>query len=132
MQRFRNLRCGLLVALLLAGAGCGQKLDYDSTVQLDAGQVQSMMIDAPKREQRVSVTVTSSSSPIDVYVVLDKDKEAGKQALLDGKKPAAALASQAETQDATLEATMPANSAFAILLGGASKTSQVKVKVTGR
>jgi hypothetical protein len=101
-------------------------------VQLDAGEVQSLSVEPPKRDQKVSVTATSSSSPIDVYLVLDKDKEAGKQALLDGKKPAASLARKAKTQDATLEATIPANTGFAVLLGGAGKSSQVKIKVTGR
>ena len=62
----------------------------------------------------------------------EKDKEAAKQALLDRKKPAASFAGKVKTQEATLEATIPANTGFAILLGGASKNSQVKVKVTGR
>jgi hypothetical protein len=122
----------LLAFLFLALPGCGQRLNYETTVDLPEGEVQSLMIDAPKREQKVSVTVSSAGSPIDVYVVLDKDKEAGKQALLDHKKPAGSLASKTKTQDATLEVAIPANTGFAILLGGASKNSRVTVKVTGR
>jgi hypothetical protein len=132
MQTILRLRRPLLAALLLVVAGCGQKLNYDTTVQLGDGEVQSLSIEPPKREQKVSVTVTSSGSPIDVYIVLDKDKEAAKQALLDRKKPAEALASKVKTQDATLEATIAANTGFAVLLGGANKNAQVKVKVTGR
>jgi hypothetical protein len=127
-----RLRCSVPVFLILALAGCGQRLDYESTVQLDAGEVQSLGVDPPRREQRVSVTVTSTSVPVDVYVVLEKDKESGKQALLDVKKPAESLASKTKTQQATLEATIPAKTGFAILLGGATKSSQVKVKVIGR
>lgn len=132
MRTIRS-RHGLFLAILfLALPGCGQKLDYESTLELNAGEVQSLAVDAPRREQKVSVTVTSSASPIDVYVVLEKDKEAAKQALLDGKQPAESLARKVKTQDATLEATIPANTKFTILLGGASKSSQAKVKVTGR
>jgi hypothetical protein len=121
-----------LTIVLLALAGCGQRLDYESSLQLNAGEVQSLAVDAPRREQRVSVTVTSAGGPVDVYVVLEKDKESGKQALLDGKKPAESLASKLRTQTATLEATIAANTGFAILLGGAGKSSQVRVKVSGR
>ncbi|SRR6266404_876944 len=132
MRTIRGLRCSLLAILLLVLPGCGQKLDYETAVELDEGQVQLIFIDPPKKEQKVSVTVTSSGSPIDVYVVLDKDKEAGKQALLDRKKPTGSLASKTKTQNATLEATIPANTGFAILLGGANKNSRVTAKVTGR
>lgn len=132
MQTLRCLRRSLLTLVLLVLAGCGQRLDYETTVDLDEGQVQSLSIDAPKREQKASVTATSSTAPINVYVVLDKNKEAAKQALLDRRQPAEALARQVKTQDATLEATIPANTRFAVLLGGASKHTQVKVKITGR
>jgi hypothetical protein len=132
MRTMLRLRRCLLATILLAPLGCGQKLNYETTVQLDDGQVQSLSIDPPRKDQSANVTVSSSGSPIDVYVVLEKDKEAGKQALLDSKKPAESLARKVKTQDAILEATIPANTGFAILLGGASKSSQVKVKVTGR
>jgi hypothetical protein len=132
MRTLRILRCCFLTSIFVALAGCGQKLDYETAVQLEAGDVQLLAIDPPKREQKVTVTVTSSGSPISVYVILGKDKEAAKQALLDSKKPTGALASNVKTQEATLEATIPANTGFGVLLGGASKSSQVKVKVTGR
>ncbi len=131
MLTSRYGRCSLWAISLLLLSGCGQKLDYETSLDLDEGQVQSISVDPPKREQKVSVTATSSSSPIDVYVVLDKDKEAGKQALLDRRKVAAALASQTKTQSATLEVTIPANTGFAILAGGAGKSSHVTVKVRG-
>lgn len=127
-----RLRSSLLASIVLALPGCGQKLYHETTVQLSAGEVQLLLIDAPRRDQKISVTVTSSGSPIDVYVVLAKDKEAGKEALLNGKKPTESLAGKVKTQDATLEANIPANTEFAVLLGGASKSSQVKMKVTGR
>src|SRR5947209_6330543 len=132
MRKILSLRRSFLALLLLALTGCGQRLNYERTVELSSGDVQLILIDPPKREQQVSVMVSPVGSPIDVYVVLDKDSEAGKQALLDHKKPAGSLASKTKTQEATLEATIPANSGFAILLGGASKSTRVTVNVTGR
>ena len=132
MPRIVSLRRCLLATTLLLLPACGQKLDYESTLQVDDAQVQSISVDPPKKEQKVNVVVTSSASPVDVYVVLEKDKEAGKQSLLNGNKPAESLTGKLKTQDTTLEATIPANTGFAILLGGASKSTQVKVKVTGR
>src|SRR6266851_10501588 len=132
MRRIRSLRRCLLASLLLIVPGCGQKLDYETSLQLGEGEVQALSIDAPTRAQKVSVRATSSGSPIDFYVVLEKDKEAGKQALLDRKKAPQAVVGIAKTQEATLEAMVPVKTGFVILLGGASKSSQVKVKVTGR
>jgi hypothetical protein len=132
MRTIRSLRRTLFALLLLVLPGCGQKLNYETTVDLDEGQVQSILIDAPKSEQKVTVTVNSAGAPIDAYIVLDKDKEAGKQALLNRQKPPQSLAGKVKTQDATLEATVPANTGFALLVGGASKNSRVSVKVTGR
>jgi hypothetical protein len=126
------LRGFLLAAVLAVLPGCGQRLNYETTVHLSDGDVQLVLVDPPRSEQNVTVTATSSSSPVDVYLVLDKDKEAAKQTLLDRRKPAAVLAGVAKTRDATLEATIPAKSGFAILLGGASKQSEVRVRVTGR
>src|SRR5438128_4535389 len=101
MRRTLSLRRGLLAGLLLIASGCGQKLDYETTLQLGDGEVQTLSIDAPKRPQRVRVSATSSGSPIDFYVVLEKDKEAAKQALLDRKKPTHPLVGIAKTQEAT-------------------------------
>jgi hypothetical protein len=131
MRRMTTAFSGLPIALLLALPGCG-RLGYETTVQLGAGEVQALSIDAPRSEQKVSVAVTSSGSPVDVYAVVEKDKEAAKEALLDRRKPAAFLAGQAKTQDATVEATVPGHTAFVILVGGASKPTQVHVKVMGR
>ena len=131
MRAILRLRPCLLAAIVLGLPGCG-RLYHETTVQLGAGEVQLLLIDAPKRDQKISVTAASSGSPIDVYVVLAKDKEAAKEALLSGKKPAESLAGKVKTPDATVEATIPANSEFAIILGGANKNTQVKLKVTGR
>jgi hypothetical protein len=130
MRKIVSLRGCLFLAVLLTLPGCG-RLNYETTVPLGAGEIQALRIDAPRREQKVSVTVTSAGSPVDVYVILEKDKAAAEEALLDRKKPAASLAGTMKVQEATLQATIPANTAFVVLLGGANKPSQVKVKVTG-
>ena len=124
------MRLGLL--LLVLAAGCQAPLNFEKTVQLGAGDVQAFPVDAPRREQKVSVAVTSSNSPLDVYIVLEKDQEATKQALLAYRKPASVLAGMEKTQEARLEATIPARNAFVVMLGGATKDTSVKLKLTGR
>jgi hypothetical protein len=130
MQRL--VRLLLVVAICLLGtAGC-QKLDYEKTVNLGAGEVQAISIGPPTREQKITVVASSTGSTLNVCLVLEKDVEAAKQAMLDGKAPKEPLASKEKAQEATLEATVPAKTGYAIVLGGASKSCEVKVKVTGR
>jgi len=127
----RTAFCGLVGLALLATMGC-QKLNYEKTISIDIGEVQSILIDAPKRDQKVSVAISSPDSAVNVCVVLEKDQGAAKKSLLDGKKPAEALANKDKVKDDTLEASIPGGSDFAVLLSGAAKSTQVKVKITGR
>jgi len=121
--------CGLA---LLGSAGC-QKLDSERSIHLDAGEVQIIRIGPPRSDQKVTVVVDSPRSSINVYLVLEQDQEEAKQALLlDRKLPQLPLAGKEKTNSATLEATVPARNGFAVMLSGAEKATDVKLKVTGR
>jgi hypothetical protein len=111
--------------------GC-QKLDDERTFEVGPGKIRSMLIDPPTKEQKVTVTISSSISPVTVYVVPAKEQEAAERAMESGKQPNQSFAGKEKSQEATLEATIPANTGYAIIVGGAIKDSQVKVKVTGR
>ncbi len=125
----RRSLCFLASAVLLAGC---QKLDYEQTLKMEAGDVKSFPVDPPRSEQKVTVTVTSTIAPVNVYLVLEKDQEAALKALDHYQKPVNPLASQEKTQDATLEATVPAKTGYVVLLAGATKDTEVKIKITGR
>jgi hypothetical protein len=112
-------------------AGC-QRLDYEKTFAMEAGDVQMCPVDAPRSEQKVMVTVTSTATPVDVYVVLEKDQEDAVKAIHDYKKPANPLASAAKTTKAELETTVPAKTPYVVILSGAVKSTEVTLKITGR
>ena len=134
MRQTAPLAWALLGSLLLLSGGC-QRLDDERTVQLAPTQVHTIQFDAPRSDQKVTVTMSSPGALVEVYVVLEQNREAAVQSLDQGKRPAKEqiLASSEKTEEATLEATVPARSAFAVLLNSkAGKTAQVKVKVTGR
>ena len=113
--------------------GC-QRLNEEQNVTLGVGEVKGLSIEPPRSEQKVTVTVTSSASPVDVYVVLDPNRAAVSQSLEKGMAPEASkvLASQKKVQEASLEATIPAKTAYAVVLAGATKDTQVKLKIQGR
>jgi hypothetical protein len=120
----------LPVLLAVTLVGC-QRIDYRRTIDVDAGDVQAIVIDPPRSEQKVTVTATSSSCPVSVYLVLERDQSQARQTMMDYKAPTGALAGQEKTQDATLEATIPAKNGFAVLIGGATRSTQVNLHVKG-
>jgi hypothetical protein len=98
---------------------------------MEPGDYKTFEMDPPRREQKVIITVTSSAAPVNVYLVAADDLQAATKAVEHFGKPANPLASQEKTQDATLEATIPAKTGYAVLLAGATKETEVKIKITG-
>jgi hypothetical protein len=124
----------LLLLLPVLLAGCRRSLTYEKTVTVDAGDAyHAQTIDPLAREQQVTVTITSATAPVSVYLVLEKDREAAQDSLRLEKAPSNVLAKQEKVQEATLEATVPAHSSYTVLLVPvAHKTAQVALKITGR
>ena len=83
MQRTAPL--ALLVSMLLALGGC-QRLDDERTVPLEPTQVHTILFSAPRSDQQVSVTMNSPGAPVEVYVVLEQDREVAVQSLEQGKR----------------------------------------------
>jgi hypothetical protein len=122
-----------LVAISLAVAvGC-QRLDVKRTIHVNPGDVQDVIIDPPRSEQNIKVGVTSNT-PIDVYVILSSNGDAVKGKLLASQKPddSKILVKELKTENASLDATIPAKNEFRVLLTGAKKAADVNVSVTNR
>lgn len=130
MRVTAKLACGLVAFLLLAMTGC-QKLKYEKTLEVDVGAVQALIIDGPQREQQVVVEATSDE-PVSVYLVLEKDNTVGQDAVMFGSVPDNTLGKEEKKKEIKFEATIPAKSDFVVLVGGAVKKANVKVKVTGK
>ena len=121
----------LLGLALLVPVGC-QKVDYQHTISMEAGDIKSTTITAPQREQHVRVAVDSSASPVDVYIVLEKDRQQAIEALNKDKPLAQALASKKRVRNDTLEATIPAKNEYAVVLTGAGGPTAVQLHITAR
>jgi hypothetical protein len=126
-MRCRVLVCALVFAVLAPGC---QKVNINKTITLSAGSIEAPTIDAPRGQQKIRVTV-ASAEPVDVDVVLEANKAAVMDSLSLGKRPAAdkVLVSKAKTKADTLSATIPAGKEYAIVLSGATKTTEVKLSV---
>jgi len=127
-------------AAALAAPGC-QRVNQQKTVSLAPGEVVApFIVDAPATSQTVSVTVTPSGAPVDVYVVLEKDREAAQQELekavmargVGAPKEGAAqsvknsLGGQANIdKETTVTGTVPAKNAYAVIVGNPGKTTSV-------
>jgi hypothetical protein len=127
----------LYVALVLCfggAVGCGQKVDMEKTVSLGLGDIEvPFIVSPPKSQQSVTVEV-SSGAPVDVYLLLEENREAVKNKLKAGKAPDAShlIASEMKTTSGTLQGTVPAGKEYAVVVAGAKKNTEVKLKLKGR
>jgi hypothetical protein len=116
---------------LLAG-GCNRALNFEKTLAMGPGDVKSFSVDAPRGEQKVTVTFTSSEAPVDVYVALEKDLESAASAIQNFKTPNSVLANQLKARTGSIEAVIPAKEAFGVIVANAIKDSSVQVKIAGK
>jgi hypothetical protein len=120
---------GLLTAL----AGC-QRLDLDKSYTVAAGGTQAIHLDAPRSTQDLKVEISSPGKPVSACVVKEEESTKAEEALNNGKEPAAALAYTGKAENLTLQAKIPAKTAFAVLVFNPDRRdpASVKIKVTGR
>jgi hypothetical protein len=134
MRAIRLLPCLLLLLVPLVLSGCRKVVSFEKSVTVVGGEAyQEFTIDPPPRDQKVDVTVSSATAPVNVYVVLEKDLAAVQDSLRLEKSPANVLEKRERVQDASLEVTVPARSSFTVLLtpvGG--KTAQLNLKIKSR
>jgi hypothetical protein len=130
-RRMTAVAC-VLSALLLAGC---QRTLYDKAVTIDGVTfVHDVDVDAPTREQKVAVEFSSPGVPVDVWVVLTEKKPAVKNKLMGRMRPddADVLGGKEQSESGTVEATVPAGKEYTVLVGRASKKTEVKLKVMGK
>jgi hypothetical protein len=131
MSRRRAVLALLSVtALVVAMPGC-QRVNIEKTVTLEFGDIkQAAIIDAPSGEQKIRVQI-DATEPIDVDVALVSNFPEIEKALTSHKRPDAGkvLASKQDFKSDSVDATIPAGKSYTVILSGAKKTSQVKLKV---
>jgi hypothetical protein len=130
-------RTVLLLPLLFA-VGCFSRggFSHETSYSLEAVQARSTTVDAPARDQKVTVKVTSDVG-VNVYVAATRDLpptiDDVNNMLNSNKKPQKLLASAEKVQDQTLELTVPAKTEFQVIVyNPTNKSASVKVKVDGK
>jgi hypothetical protein len=121
----------LLAAMMPLLSGC-QRLNDERTVHVTAGSVQPIEFDPPRYDQKLTVSVHSPGAPVTVYLVRQENSEAAQNRMYQGKAPEESLAGKEKVEETTLEATVPAKTAFALLIRADKTTAEVHLKTTGR
>jgi hypothetical protein len=134
-MRNRAGALAVLAAVLLAG-GC-QKLNVEKTITLDPIDIHEIDVDPPAYQQKVTVTITPTSGPVSAYLCTEANKQVVKNALGRDKAPPAdkvlgSRESKGGPEAYTFEATVPAKTAYSLLLKGGGKKTEAKIKLTGR
>ena len=120
---------GCVGITMIVCAGC-QKISVEKTVTMDVGDMKgAALIDGPKSEQKIKVEFTSSECPVNVFVVVGKDSNKILDELFKAAPKADIRAKSEKAKEGTLDATIPANEDYGVYLSGASKKTEVKVKI---
>jgi hypothetical protein len=131
MRVARRMSGCLLAPLVLVACGCAQHFELEKTVTVTAGNFYVVGVDPPRSSQKVTVAV-SAPAKFSVFLVLD-NKDVVDKALNQGVAPAASLDKKEGVQEATLEATVPGKSGYAVLIRNDSpRDEEVHVKISGR
>jgi hypothetical protein len=118
-------RLAFLAVVLVAGCS---KIHESRSFEVEPGGSHSVAISAPLSEQTIKVTATSDS-PINVWVLLDKNVGEIKDDFNPETLKEGIIAKEKNTKDATLTATIPAKENYRIFINGATKKASVTVKV---
>ena len=133
MRGVSKSNAGILAIACVIFAGC-QKINLEKTVDLDTQEAKApFIVDGPARDQDVTVTVTpEKGTPVDVYVVLEKDSAAALADMTSQRPPMNTLASRTKIDgEAKLTAKVPAKNAYAVIVGNANKNTKAGIKVEG-
>jgi hypothetical protein len=124
MKRLRAVAVLLITAAVIWGC---RKVADEKQSPLDPGQIVFYSVPAVKN---LSVEFsTDPSTPVDMYIVVDKDAEKAKNDMQNGKPPANPLATQ-KGASGTITASNPTKTEMTVLVTSTKKTT-VKVKING-
>jgi hypothetical protein len=119
----------MLVALV--PLGCQSKLNVQNSYKIDSGGIQTLTLDAPRYDQKMTVTVTTDA-PVNVQVYLQEDAGTVEKDLTTKQKSDKVLANWKGDSTGTLEATVPAKKSAVVRVEAAGKPANVTVKVVGK
>jgi len=124
----RRLFLAALAVLLSLLAGC-QRLNFEKEATLDAKNDPLLFsIEGAQSESKINIKV-DSDKPVNVWVILEDDKETALTEVLNKKRPARAHAGEENKEKIELDTTIPAKKSIDVVVSQAKGTSG-KAKVT--
>lgn len=120
----------LVLAGLVLVVGCSDPRFYDRrTEEVTPAAPITIPIDAAKRERVITVQAKSSGPMFDIHLFLSKDQE-GAESSIFGNKSELLLDSAKKTQEATVEATVPAGEELMVfVIAAENKTLSVELEM---
>lgn len=122
-------RVGLLAVALFA-AGCQSKLHDERTLNLDVGSIRTILIDAPRYDQQVVVTMTANAD-VTIAAYLKKNQSAVEAQLERNSNPSAVLAFQENVRNTTLNLTVPGKEDWVVRVQSDKSAATVKLSIKG-
>jgi hypothetical protein len=120
-----------LMALACVLGGCYRSvLNQERTLDVRPGFINEILVDPISRDQNIKIEFTASS-PVSVYVLVEKDKETVKREIESRKEPLTnVLARKDKADNGSFEVPIAANNTAVVLVTHASKPTQVTLKLT--
>jgi hypothetical protein len=109
--------------LLIVGVGCGSKVNQTSTLSVKPGEARMLIVEGPKKNQRVRVEISAASAPVNVFVILSKDESGMERevAISKPKKPTSAINGDYNVKTWSGEADIPAGAEFMVWVQAVSR-----------
>ncbi len=124
--------CLIIACMALTLTGCNKALNHQKTITVGPGEIKSFSVDAPRQNQKVTVAFKSSNTPVDVFIVLEKDFDIATKIIQSDQKAGPFLNKLEKSKEGSISADIPAKAEFGVIVAGAVKDTSVEVKLTSK
>jgi hypothetical protein len=125
------MRKALLFVVLVLLTGCRAKLNSESVVRVNVGELKSTIVDPISKSQTINISAKSLDGKFNLYCFLEKDQTEVEKSITQNKISDKVLAHELKTSTAAIHATIPANEGAVVLLTCTDhKSADVKLKIT--
>ena len=128
----RNLTMCIGVFLLGMACGCGKTLDQDASFDVPM-EGKFLTVEPITTEQNVKVTGTATGAPVNVYLYLEKNRQAAEKDILAKKLVSPVIPAKVEKAETfTLTATIPANETAVVQVTRAGMAAKVQLRISNK
>jgi hypothetical protein len=117
------------LAALACAIGCTPRLDLNETIPIAPGSAQQRILPAVRQAQKIKIDVQATGSPVDVFVYLEKNKDAAQKEIYANGGPNL-LAAKKKIDSAQFEVSIPPAESTVIDIMPGLKKATVVLKAT--